>query len=556
MQADAMQKKSDRGSSRSRREKAGLLLKFSGTDISERKFAHEQQVARTTLQNWRMRMASIQHDPEIVAFFESPAGQDFLHRFLVAMLVELHVRGNASLGALCAFLHRTKLDCFIAASKSSLQRSAAEIEGHISDFGVEERNRLSGSMRPKAISVAEDETFPSKTCLVGIEPVSGFILLEQLADDRKTSTWDKAVSQALADLPVTVIQVVSDEAQSLVKHTTGLGANHSPDLFHTQQELTRSGSAQLELRVKRDLEALQKAEARTAAEIKKKVKYEQLPKKPRGRPPAFDAAIARARQEEATALQVIRTSTARRSQFHTARRRISAVYHPYSLETGRPQTPEKVAASLKQDFDTIEGIVADLADNFRKRVTKARKQISVMKATVTFYFTMVAIWLDNLTPDPTARMLLEEFLIPACYLARAAKNIRDRHQREEVLGVSRDLMADCLTRSGPFALYSEERNHELLAIARECAEIFQRSSSCTEGRNGQLSLRHHNLHILTERKLRALTVVHNFDTHREDGTTPASRFFEMPHRDLFTVLLDRMRPPARPRVRQRLSRVA
>ena len=83
--------------------------------------------------------------------------------------------------------------------------------------------------------------------------------------------------------------------------------------------------------------------------------------------------------------------------------------------------------------------------------------------------------------------------------------------------------------------------------AQECAELFQRSSSCVEGRNGQLSLKHHALHHLTKRKLRALTVLHNYLVRRPDGTTAAQRFYGHVPRDLFAWLLGRLSHPARPR---------
>ena len=84
-------------------------------------------------------------------------------------------------------------------------------------------------------------------------------------------------------------------------------------------------------------------------------------------------------------------------------------------------------------------------------------------------------------------------------------------------------------------------------MARECAAIFQRSSSCTEGRNGQLSLYHHGLHLLSDRKLRALTILHNYFIQRPDGTTAAERFFGSKPPDLFEWLLERVAIPARPR---------
>ena len=59
----------------------------------------------------------------------------------------------------------------------------------------------------------------------------------------------------------------------------------------------------------------------------------------------------------------------------------------------------------------------------------------------------------------------------------------------------------------------------------ECAGWLVRGSSCVEGRNGQLELRHHSLHRLSPRKLGVLTVMHNYWLKRADGTTAAERFF-------------------------------
>ena len=70
-----------------------------------------------------------------------------------------------------------------------------------------------------------------------------------------------------------------------------------------------------------------------------------------------------------------------------------------------------------------------------------------------------------------------------------------------------------------------------------------------EGRNGQLSLRHHGLHRLTARKLKALRVLHNYVVRRADDTTAAERFFGQRARDVFAWLLQRMNLPGRPRNR-------
>src|SRR3954454_2911387 len=43
-----------------------------------------------------------------------------------------------------------------------------------------------------------------KAVLVALEPVSGFLLVEQYAARRDQATWDAAVQQGLAGLPLTV----------------------------------------------------------------------------------------------------------------------------------------------------------------------------------------------------------------------------------------------------------------------------------------------------------------------------------------------------------------
>ena len=74
-------------------------------------------------------------------------------------------------------------------------------------------------------------------------------------------------------------------------------------------------------------------------------------------------------------------------------------------------------------------------------------------------------------------------------------------------------------------------------VAGECADLFQRSSSCVEGRNGFLALYQHGHHRLGPRKQQVLTALHNFAIQRLDGTTAAQRFFAQPHPSLFEQVL-------------------
>jgi hypothetical protein len=536
---------------RSRLKEGQLLSQFAQSTASERQFAAANGVPRTTMQGWRHRAMAIPLPTATVNFFESEHGQAFLHQLLVAAIYELHERGNASLSAISEFLRRAQLDLFVGASETSLQRMAVELEEAIIAFGRKERDRLAAKMPHKTITVAEDETFfPGTTCLVSIEPVSDYILVECLADDRKSTTWDSATSEALKGLDVTVAQSVSDEGKSIIKHARdSFGAHHSPDLFHIQQELSRGASAQLELRLKRAKEHLAETDQETNAAVEAQKAHEDIEVKPRGRPKDFSAWINTRRQASAEALEAVRRCEKNRAQFRTARKRISELYHPYDLLTGLRRTSDAVGTGLKSAFADIARAAQGLGETFTNRIAKAEKQIGAMTSTVAFYFTVIALYLDNLHLDDRTRSLMETILIPGFYLERMARSTKEKAIRGEIAVAGADLLADFRARAGPFALYSKEKLEELGMHARECANRFHRSSSCTEGRNGQLSLHHHNLHAISGRRLAALTVIHNFDTYRADGSTPASRFFVAAHYLLFHALRETVSPPKRPRQR-------
>ena len=99
----------------------------------------------------------------------------------------------------------------------------------------------------------------------------------------------------------------------------------------------------------------------------------------------------------------------------------------------------------------------------------------------------------------------------------------------------------------------EDHKERYFKQALTCAEIFQRSSSCVEGRNGQLSLKNHSFHNISKRKLKALTIVHNYFIKRPNGSTAAERFFEEKPIALFDYLLKNLDFPALPAARRRAA---
>ena len=85
----------------------------------------------------------------------------------------------------------------------------------------------------------------------------------------------------------------------------------------------------------------------------------------------------------------------------------------------------------------------------------------------------------------------------------------------------------------------------------EQVTAFQRASSAVEGRNGALAQLHHNQRGLPKQRYKVWTILHNFDCHAPDGTTPAVRFFRRPFPDLFDTVFSRIGALPQPRRRKR-----
>ena len=109
------------------------------------------------------------------------------------------------------------------------------------------------------------------------------------------------------------------------------------------------------------------------------------------------------------------------------------------------------------------------------------------------------------------------------------------------------LRAPLFVPSGALGTLSLLAQHQLQHKAKTLAEVFQRSSSNVEGRNGYLSLRNHQLRGLDRPRKRAcLTAIHNFLLTRPDGTTAAERFFGQKPRSMFAAILDAVEIPPAP----------
>lgn len=525
---------------------------------SERDFEAESGPPRSTFRHWDERRRRSGVDPTLATFMESPAGAELLHQLVVAALFVFTLRGPDGLRLVSEFLDMSGLDRFVAASYGSVQKLVVQMETLVVEFGAEQRKKLAKEMRPRSISVCEDETFHPEICLVAIEPVSNFILLEGYAEKRDAETWTKDMKPALADLPVTVIQVTSDGAKALKAHAEeAFGAHPSPDLFHPQHDISRAMSFPLAGRVRDAEQVLEQAMTATEQIKVDRTTYGASTHGP-GRPPNFDARAMNAKEAEDAAKKAVERAVANQADARQAVRSLSQAYHPYALTTGELQSAEVVASLLAKSYAEIRQIasVAELSDRASAGIAKAERVVGAMVDTIRFTHEEITRRLAGLDVAEEIRKEIEENLVPALYLRRVAARTGTAEVRRTIEATADGLLANLYRFGSPFLGLPVPQRSQLELQAMACADIFQRSSSCVEGRNGQLSLFHHGLHKLSGRKLGALTVVHNYFIMRVDGTTAAERFFGAAPDDLFAFLLKRMPLPSRPAKKRSPKRIA
>ncbi len=409
-------------------------------------------------------------------------------------------------------------------------------------------------MAPRQVTVCEDETFHPGICLVAIEPVSNFILLEHYAADRTAATWTVALQGACRGLAMEVIQSTADEAKALRRHVdTDLGAHHSPDPFQGQHEVSKATSLALACNLRQAEADVAAVQVQWEAEREARQVFKARVPRPLGRPPCFEAHIAAALSK-----LVARDAERDRAQAGQAAareliREVVSLYHSYDPQTVHVRPVERVAARFTAAWLRLKQLAeaADRPERARAwgRRAKAERLTVQWLTTLAFFFATVTARVEALAlPLVLEAAVLE--LNPAMYVELVATCSTAAAPRHRVQASSTALV-DALARPDhPLQRLASEASAHVEHVAGVCADLFQRGSACVEGRSGQLSLYHHGRHRLSDRRLAAQTAVQNFYIRRVDGTSAAERFFGRTHPAPLEQILVRVPLPPRPRRRR------
>jgi len=128
------------------------------------------------------------------------------------------------------------------------------------------------------------------------------------------------------------MQVTSDEAKGLIEHTeVGLGAHHSSDIFHVQQEVVKGTSGALSGVVRQSEKQVEEATKQIRKQEKLKTAYANEPKHSPGRPPNFENKIAKAKSIQTDKEKALEIARQNQETVRKANKKISKVYRVPSV---------------------------------------------------------------------------------------------------------------------------------------------------------------------------------------------------------------------------------
>lgn len=191
--------------------------------------------------------------------------------------------------------------------------SRDDISKKVIDF---ETRKLKFSQRKFAKNTGVPRT-TFQNCITGrlkSMPISHYIILEKYAKDRSGVTCNQALTEALGNFPVKVVQGTSYEGKGLIHHMTkDLNGHHSPDLFHVLYEISKGTSAPLSVAVRKAEKAHENSGKAVHDEVENKTDYENFEKRPVGRCPDFDKRISRCQVEEKEARATLELASNRKN---------------------------------------------------------------------------------------------------------------------------------------------------------------------------------------------------------------------------------------------------
>ena len=496
--------------------------------LSVRALAQGMNLSKSSVHRLIQRIKHRHNYPES-PLWETPEGYQWLRLLVFATIYIFGIKHGVGSEALSEFFELLRLKSQIGISPTALRRLELQMRSQILAYGEQQHQEVKLTNFPLEILAGADETFfPGfdGIILVLMDLVSGYILMEKKTSDRKYQTWWSEVQTALMAIGQlgAIKSLVSDRAKALIQLAVkGMGCQSIPDLFHAMRCLSRSIGVRL---------------AGQLAGVKKKLQKTQrkiLELHNRQKPIStqLNQRLCWLQQE----YQFIQTGL---DTYRCYIHQISTLVHPFVINENKFQTGTNVAKMMRQLLPQLAalGHTYQLSST-AKALEQFSSQINGIAVGIDLWWQNIAQNLFQEEVDAFTKNWLLTCLLPEVYwfsMVSKTKNpeLLEIYQKAWKQAYQK-LLTDPFTQKLKKKEINQWRDWSNLMVSK-----FQRTTSAIEGRNGYLSRLHHSGRGLSEKDLQVLTIIHNYDLHRADGSTAAQRFFGRTFPPLFSWVFAQM----------------
>ncbi len=422
---------------------------------------------------------------------------------------------------LAEFFEAVHLNHHVGTSASSLRKLKQQMREAIKAYEASQREHCQPH-EGQGICVGGDETFFGLPILVLVELASGYIFTEVECDNRSYATWSTQIQHWWTTAGWQCHFMVSDGAPALIKLAlSGLGCVSVADLFHALRGLAQPIGSAIGERVSqfnKKAQTLQKQYAQATNSLKR----QELQR-------AIDAVCEQQ--------QILEED---KNTYHQALQTITLAIHPFNLITRQWQLFDDLSTCLNTSLKQLSTLAETYGgDKATKAIDTFQQQVPSMAQGIHAWWRWVNEALAVKTDDLAVQQWVLTVLLPWTYWQQQVDKTRHpdlkREYQQAANRAYEQLAAHALTQQ-----MGVQQGQQWMDWAQWMSAKYQRTSSAVEGRNGYLSALHHAGRGLSPQTLKVLTIIHNFDLKRADGTTAAQRLFDHRFPDLFEWVVDYM----------------
>lgn len=497
------------------------------TQQSIRAIAAATGIPKSSVHRHLRIIARRQQYPESY-LWETAEGAAWLRLLVFGAIYCFGIKGGVGSDSLSEFFHLLHLEARIGCSASALRELEVEVKTQIIAYGQAQSVAGQGNA-PIGICVGADETFYGLPILVAVELASGFIFSEAECANRTYETWWEQVSRWFNREQWDCRFMVSDGAKALVKLAlSGLGCPSVPDVFHLLYALSKSmgnSISRQQLRLEKQQQTLQ-AQLQTTAS------------------PATSTAVAAQIKALKTQQQTLESD---HQLYQQSLHGLSQAIHPFDLNTGEAQLGLELPVQLHVHLTAFTQLSQTYAPTpSQAAIALWQRQIPNLSGALHAWWQWVLQALPVQTTNPDTQNWVLTQLLPWVYWHQQTQKTRQPQLKRAYQQAAQQAQERFRTDAFTASLTAAEQQRWMDWASWMCGK-FQRTSSAVEGRNGYLSRLHQANRGFTEQTLQVLTIIHNFDLKRDDGSTAAQRLFGKPFPDLFESVVRNLGELPRPR---------